>query len=62
MRSVKKINDEMERMVRSPYAQYNVDKIGVLAWVLGFADSIPKGIKLAHSAAKSNNSTDEKTP
>jgi len=62
MRTAAAISKEMEKLASSKYARFNTTKVGTLAWVLGLADSIPKGVELAHAAlSKSNKSKDEKT-
>jgi hypothetical protein len=49
--------DEMERRARSRIARFKFEEIGTLAWGLGMADSIPKGIELARQASLRNDST-----
>lgn len=56
MRTAKTISKKMEHLVSGKYARYSIEAIGVLAWVLGLADSIPKGEQLALEAVKSKES------
>jgi len=55
MRKQEAIYKEMEKLASSKYARFNTVKVGTLAWALGMADSIPKGIKLAHEALSKSN-------
>lgn len=57
MRTAKEISKEMEELASSKYARFNTVKVGTLAWALGLADSIPKGIALAQEAVNNRKTT-----
>lgn len=45
MRTEAAIRKEYERMNRSKYWKYYAHEIGALAWVLGYAPTIRKGVQ-----------------